>query len=124
MWKEVTFMKKRIFAFSALVILVLTISAQAIGPRVIGAIPYLRFSGTTAFCSVNCPGDKDSDQVEATLTLYRGPTYVDSWSGSGTGRASVSGSCGVTSGKSYKLVLTYSINGSSKPSASTTATCP
>ena len=57
-------------------------------------------------------------------TLYQGTTYVDSWSGSGKGYASVSGSCGVRSGKSYKLVLTYSINGSSKPSVSTTATCP
>ena len=124
MRKEVTFMKKRIFAFSALVILVLAISAQAIEPRESVQRPRLTFSRTTAFCSVNCLGDKDSDQVEATLTLYQGTTYVDSWSGSGTGRASVSGSCGVTSGKSYKLVLTYSINGSSKPSVSIAATCP
>ena len=124
MRKEVTFMKKRIFAFSALVILVLAISAQAIEPRESVQRPRLTFSGTTAFCSVNCLGDKDSDQVEATLTLYQGTTYVDSWSGSGKGYVSLSGSCGVTSGKSYKLVLTYSINGSSKPSVSTAATCP
>lgn len=118
-------MKKKFLALFALVaVLVLTIGAQAIEPRESIQRPRLTFNGTTAFCSVNCTGDKDSDQIEATLTLYQGTTYVDSWSGSGTGRVSVSGSCGVTSGKTYKLVLTYSINGISKPSVSTTGSCP
>ena len=117
-------MKKRIFAFSALVILVLAISAQAIEPRESLQRPRLTFSGTTAFCSVNCLGDKDSDQVEATLTLYQGTTYVDSWSNSGAGPILVSGNCTVKSGTSYRLVLTWSINGSAKSPVTVAGTCP
>ena len=64
-------MKKRIFAFSALVVLVLAIGAQAIEPRESIQRPRLTFNGTTAFCSVNCLGDKDGDKVEATLTRFR-----------------------------------------------------
>lgn len=124
MRKEVTFMKKRILTLSALFILVFTMSAQALEPRTTTSKPILSFSGTTAYCAVECAGESTGDEVKATLTLYQGTTYVDSWSGSGKGYVSLSGSCGVRSGKSYKLVLTYSINGSSKPSVSTTATCP
>ena len=124
MRKEVTFMKKRILALSALFILVFTMSAQAVESRTTTSKPILSFSGTTAYCAVECAGESTSDEVKATLTLYQGTTYVDSWSGSGKGYVSLSGSCGVTSGKSYKLVLTYSINGSSKPSVSIAATCP
>lgn len=117
-------MKKRLLGLSALFVLVLTIGAQAIEPRGIDATPRLSFNGTTARCAASCSGNASSDDIKATLTLYQGTTYVDSWSGSGTGRASLSGSCKVESGKTYKLVLTYSVNGSSKPSVTTTATCP
>lgn len=117
-------MKKRIFALSALIVLVLTMVAQAVEPRLISPTPRLSFNGTTATCSVRCTGEGSSDKMSATLTLYQGSTYVDSWSGSGTGNVSVSGSCGVESGKSYKLVVTYSINGKSQPSVSTSRTCP
>lgn len=117
-------MKKRIFTLSAVFVLLLTISAQAIEARVTGAKPILTFNGTTAYCYAECKADNRTSTVEATLTLYQGTTYVDSWSGSGNGSVSVSGNCGVTSGKRYKLVLTYSINGASKPSVSATAICP
>ena len=117
-------MKKRILTLSALFILVFTMSAQALEPRTTTSEPILSFSRTTAYCAVECAGENTGDEVKATLTLYRGTTYVDSWSGSGTGTVSVSGSCRVTSGKSYKLVLEYSVNGSAKPSVSATGVCP
>ena len=117
-------MKKRILILSALFILVFTMSAQALEPRTTTSKPILSFSGMTAYCAVECAGESTSDEVKATLTLYQGTTYVDSWSGSGKGSVSFSGSCKVEHGKSYKLVLTYSVNGSSKPSVSTTGRCP
>lgn len=116
-------MKKRIILMFAVALLLLTLMAQAVEPRA-GGTPVLDFNGTTAECSVVCKGADTTDWVKATLTLYQGSTYVDSWSGSGTYRVPVSGSCRVTSGKSYKLVLTWSINGVTQPSVTTTATCP
>jgi hypothetical protein len=56
--------------------------------------------------------------------LYLGNTMVDSWSGSGSYSISISGKHKVTSGKSYRLELTYSINGVKKPTVSTMSTCP
>lgn len=117
-------MKRRICALIALVVLALSISAQAAELRVSNARPMLSFNGTTAFCSVICRGDNSNDTIDATLTLYQGSTYVDSWSGSGKDRVALSGTCEAVSGKSYKLVVDYSVNGVSKPSVSTTRRCP
>lgn len=116
-------MKRRVFALVSLLILMLTMTAHAIEPY--GAVPRpIRLSGTTANCYVDCKGENSTDTVKATLTLYQGKTYVDSWSGSGKGHALVTGNCTVKSGKSYTLALTYSINGITKQSVSNTATCP
>lgn len=117
-------MKKRAFAVATLLVLLLSVSAQAAGPRSIRIRPELYFSGTTATCSVSLKADNANDKVEATLTLYQGNNYVDSWNNSGTGRVFVSGSCEVESGKSYKLVLDYSINGVAQLSKTSAGTCP
>ncbi|WP_418505858.1 hypothetical protein [Dysosmobacter sp.] len=117
-------MKRRVFALVSLLILMLTMTAHAIEPYGAVQMPILSFNGTTANCYVDCKGENSTDTVKATLTLYQGKTYVDSWSGSGKGHALVTGNCTVKSGKSYTLALTYSINGISKPSVSATATCP
>lgn len=117
-------MRRRICVLIALLVLVLTIGVQAVEPRTSDVRPNLSFTGTTANCSVICRGDESNDTVNATLTLYKGTTYVDSWSDSGTGRVTLRGSCKVESGQSYKLVVRYSVNGKSMPSASTTARCP
>ncbi|WP_294853792.1 hypothetical protein [uncultured Oscillibacter sp.] len=108
---------------AALLLLVLSISVQAVQPWAVGSRPTLSFSGTTASCYVNCKGASTSDKVSETLTLYQGNTYVDAWSGSGTGSAFVSGQCAVKSGKSYTLTLSYSVNGTAKPSVSVSNTC-
>lgn len=117
-------MRQRVCALIALVILALSISVQAVESRTTSAKPDLSFTGTTANCSVICRGQSGSDTIDVTLTLYQGSTYVDSWSDSGTGRVALSGSCKAVSGKSYKLVVNYSVNGVSRPSISTTGTCP
>ncbi|WP_312943121.1 hypothetical protein [Oscillibacter sp.] len=117
-------MKRRTFSFAALLLLVLSISVQAVQLRAVGSRPTLSFSETTASCYVNCKGASTSDKVSATLTLYQGNTYVDSWSSSGTGSVFVSGQCAVKGGKSYTLTLSYSVNGTTKPSVSVSNTCP
>lgn len=117
-------MRRRICALIVLVALALSISVQAMELRSVSAQPNLFFSGTTAFCSVICSGKSDNDTIDATLTLYQGSTYVDSWSDSGRGQVALSGTCTAVSGKSYKLVVDYSVNGEAKPSVYTTRKCP
>lgn len=117
-------MKKRMILLIAMIVFVLTMSVQAAEMRAISGKPILSFSGTTAYCSAVCTGEESRDRVCATLTLYQGSTYVDSWSGSGKGRISVSGNSTVKRGRSYTLTLTYSVNGTKKQSVSTRATCP
>lgn len=118
-------MKKRIFALTVLMLLLtLPISVQAAQPWAINNRPTLSFSRTTASCYVDCKGANTKDKISATLTLNQGSTYVDSWSGSGTGSVFVSGQHAVKSGKKYTLTLSYSVNGVAKPSVSVTNTCP
>lgn len=117
-------MKKRLWLAIAAITIMLTISAQALEPRTISAIPSLSFSGTTAYCSVICKGMSASDKIDVTLTLYQGKTALNSWSGSGTGRVDVYGEHEAISGKSYELVASYSVDGKLQPSVSTTNTCP
>ena len=117
-------MKRRNFVIATLLILLLfTISAQAVEMRGIRATPILTFDGTTAQCYGSCKGGTYTDTVDATLTLYQGSTYLDSWSNSGEGYLSVSGEHKVQRGKTYKLVLSYSVNGVEKPPVTVTNTC-
>ena len=117
-------MKRRVLTLVTLVILVLTIGAQAAEPWSASGKPRLTFDGTTAYCSATCRGESSRDSVKATIALYKGSALLDSWSDSGTGSVTVSGQYGVKSGESYTLKLTYSVNGVSKQSVSTSATCP
>ncbi len=116
-------MKRRFFLFTAVLLVVLSLTAHAASMAYV-ANPSLSFSGTTAYCSVVCRGDKTTDSISATLTLYQGNTQIDSWSNSGTFRVPVSGSCSVVSGVNYRLELTWTVNGASQPDASVTNTCP
>ena len=119
-------MKKKLapLAVFVLVVMMLTATAQAAVMRSPTATPSLSFSGGKASCSATCTADTRSDSIAATLTLYQGNTVVGSWDNSGTYRVRVSGSANATSGKSYKLVLTWSVNGKSQTSVSKTKTCP
>lgn len=115
-------MKKRFLTLVAVFTLLLTVNSFA-AYKSASAKPSLTFNGTTAVCFASCKGDLSTDTVSATLTLYQGKAYISSWSASGTGRIPVSGECKVEKGKNYTLTLTYSVNGTSKPSVSTTAVC-
>ncbi len=117
--------------FTLMLTLALSLSAQAaqISPRWNSTIqcttPSLYFSGTTATCSASLRAVGDA-KVDGTLTLYLGTTEVDSWPVSGTDRVNVSGSCTVTKGKTYKLVLDVTVSGPSGTDhivKNTTATC-
>ena len=123
MWKGVIIMKKIFAAILCSLLLTGGIVAQAMAPMALGGSLNLSFNGTTAVCEASCRGDTSTDYVKATLTLYQGSSYIDSWSSEGTYRAIASGQHSVTRGKSYTLKLNYSVNGVAQPEQSVTKKC-
>lgn len=120
-------MRKRITAaITALLLICIMLMqvVQAAEPRAASGAVDLSFEGNTAICSAICRGNSASDTVTATLTLYQGSTFVKSWSGSGTYTVAISREHNVTSGKSYRLVLAFSVNGVEQPTIATTNICP
>lgn len=118
-------MKRRVFAFGVMLALLFAINAQAIEHRAISGKPSLTFNGTTVHCLAFCSGAKNSDNVDATLTLYQNGRKLTSWSDSGKGSLTIIGDyAAAVSGKEYTLTLTYAIDGTKKPSVSVTAVCP
>lgn len=117
-------MTKRMISVALLLVMMLSISAQAAEVRAITGSPHLTFSGTTATCMVDCKSTNTSDYISATLKLYQGDLYVSSWGSSGNGRVIISEHCTVKRGKEYRLVLSYSVNGQAQSSVSVNATCP
>ncbi len=118
-------MRKRLFSVLVL-LLICALAAQtvlAVEPRTPGGYPTLYFRGKSATCSANYRGSFPTDNIHVTITLYNGSTYVASWNASGTGRADVSGECQVEYGKTYRLEMSYSVNGVRQPTESVTGTC-
>lgn len=65
-------MRKCIFILAVLLLFFLCIPAYAsetVEPRACVANPTLSFDGTTAYCYVNCRGEKTSDRILATLWM-------------------------------------------------------
>lgn len=120
MWKRIT----SVMVPMLLVCTFLAQTVQAVQQKTSGSTVNLIFNGTTAVCSAVCRGDSTSDTVDVTLTLYQGTKYEKSWKSSGKGKVHISEEYAVTSGKSYRLVLTYSINGVAQSSKSMAKTCP
>ena len=116
-------MKKKSIALVLLMVMMFTVSAEAVELRAISAKPRLSFSGQTAYCSATITSNP-TDSISATLTLYQGSNYVDSWTDSGQGRLILSGQTSVRSGRSYTLKVSYTINGTAQAPSSTTSTCP
>ena len=85
---------------------------------------YLTFYGTTVSCLGTCSGNYTSDSLSATLSLYRGQVCIDTWTGTDTGKLILSGSHNAVHGATYRLEMSYSINGITQTPISTTSTCP
>lgn len=81
----------------------------------------LSFSGTTAICSGSVTDNNKS--ISATMTLYHGSTPVGSWSESGTSYVDFYGTCTVTKGQSYTLIISGTVNGTPFSTTPITKTC-
>ncbi len=116
-------MKRRIFSLAAVLLLALSVSVQAMESRIIHPNFGLSFSGTTANCFGTCRSGNSSDRIAMTLILEYQGVELESWSDSGYGQVTISETYPVTKGRTYTLVMEYSVNGEPKASLSTYATC-
>ena len=116
-------MKRRIFSLVAVLLLVLSVSVQAVESRAVHSNFGLSFSSTTAICFGTCRSGNSSDRIAMTLILEQGGVELDSWSATGYGQVTMTKTCPVTKGKTYTLVMELSINGEPQPAVSTHATC-
>ena len=120
-------MKKRFVLACLAALLVCLMVAQAAlaaTPRAAGATCDLSFEGNTAVCTAICKGNSTSDNISATMLLYENGVFVDSWSGSGKWKVTLSGEYPAVSGKTYRLEVSYSINNFVQPIVSAKNTCP
>ena len=118
-------MKKRICALTAIFLMLLSISVNAVETRAKKPTYTLTFDGTTAICAVDISGETLSSKISATVRLWDGSTRLKTWTDSGTGALSFSEthSKDIKSGKSYKMTVDYTIAGKSYPQLSTSAVC-
>lgn len=105
---------KRIGSLFVLLLLLLTIPAYAVSPRLVDVMPNISFANNNATCTVEIYADKSSDRISAVMELWQGNQKISSWSSSSTGYLSITKTARVTAKKTYKLVVDYSINGVSK----------
>ena len=102
-------MRKRILALTLAAVLLLTVPAQA-AMQSATSIPSLTFDGTEATCELKVVRET-GDEIEATLTLWRGSTMLASWSKEGTSYVRISQTKTVTKGYTYTLKADVTING-------------
>ena len=107
-------MKRRILPFVVLIALLLATPAYAISTRLISVVPDLQFNGTNANCMVQIVGDRTTDKISATMELWQGNEMIDSWSGLGYGFLKLDGDATVRRNATYKLTVSYSVNGTTK----------
>ncbi len=114
-------MKRRICALAAVLLLVMTMTVHAAPARIPRPRNILSFNGTTATCSTTL--SEYGKEIDIELQLWQGSTLVASWPASGTSKVSVEGTCRVTKGQTYSLIVTGTIGEQAYTSAPVTKTC-
>ena len=114
-------MQRRVVGMVVALLLMLSITANAVQMRILSPRVTLSFSGTTANCSAIVT-DAGKELV-ITLELWHGDDLVDSWPASGNGKVAVQGSCRVVKGETYTLIVTGTADGSPFSSTPFSRTC-
>lgn len=102
---------RKVAVLLVLVMLIsMTLSAQAATARSQPAWPEISFSGNTATCAVDIYGNAASDSLRATIKLTHDKTVVATWQATGTGYIYFSETAPVTPGETYNLIVYLTIN--------------
>ena len=96
--------------------------AHAIQSRSITSVPHLSFDGNNASCVIQIVGDKMTDEISATMELRCGSDLIASWNGSGSGILKMTKSAAVKKGKTYTMVVNFSVNGTKRSPVTISAT--
>ncbi len=116
-------MKVKASILSFLLVVFLTSNTYAQDMRIGNACAELTFSGSTANCFVEILG-KSSDKISATIKLRCGNQNVETWNKhSADGYLMLDDTVSVIRGKTYELVVEYTINGAAQQSFSDSGTC-
>ena len=110
-------MKKRFFCMSLILVMLLSVSAHAIQSRSITSVPHLSFDGNNASCVIQM-----TDEISATMELRCGSDLIASWNGSGSGILKMTKSAAVKKGKTYTMVVNFSVNGTKRSPVTISAT--
>ena len=112
-------MKKKLLIILLVILTLLgTVTVQAASPRAIQAMPNITFNGTEAICSLTITAERVTDRITATMELKQGNRLIDSWTSSATMFLYMEETATVEENKTYTLVVTYSVNGVTRPSIS------
>lgn len=117
-------MKKIALLLSIIIVLTIPLNTMAATPWAIKTTPQITFSGTSATCTVRTYADTSYDYIVLVIKLWHDSEVLYTWTATGTGSVSFSRTVAVESGETYRLAVETTVNGSAKPSASYTATCP
>lgn len=113
---------KRFLSLLILAAMILAIPAYTASARTIDVYPDLEFNGTEATCTVSIFGERTTDKISATMTLWQGNTLIDDWSASGYGILKIDETTAVSRNKTYTLTVEYAINGVAQPPVSISQT--
>lgn len=107
-------MKRKVLTCFLLAIMVMSLNVQATEAqeeRIAVVSPTLYFNGTTAVCEISIT--QANKKICATMELWQGKEFIDSWSGEDTGFLFLSETCTVSKGKTYTLKAYGTIGGES-----------
>lgn len=110
-------MKKRFLCLVVVMTIILAILAYAASLRAIMVAPDITFNGTEEECTVRITANNASDRIVATMELWQGSTFIDSWSGNGQWTLKLNGTADVQRNKTYTLIIDYTVNGVAQTSA-------
>lgn len=117
-------MKVRGSALSLLLMFMLISTAYAQDMRLNSANADISFSGTTANCYVDIVGDSGSDKISATIKLNCGDQTIKTWNEyTDRGHLLFYDTVDVSKGKTYVLVVEYTVNNKARASFSDSGTC-
>ena len=112
---------KKIIAITMTLILLFSTAAFA-ATNATSISRSLTFTGTTANCKVSVSDSGKS--ISVTMKLYQGSTELASWTASDTSRVVLSKTYAATSGVTYRLEASGTINGVPFTATPVTKTCP
>lgn len=117
-------MKKRMIGLTLVVVMLLSITAQA-ATQALTVTPVLLFDGRTATCAVEVSADKATDKIEVTAALWRGSTCLETWTQTAYEYLYLEETKDVSiRGVTYTLKVDVTLNGVAKPQIEISEKCP